>query len=417
MGSVEGKGTAKGFIEITGGEVDGSVFLDDPTFTLVPREFEDVTPVWEGSNDPIDIPAGRKVSVEVRFDLPKSADGTVRGNIPVTLSSSDRADKPLFTDLPLQFDTIYSVDGMKQVFYFFLLLLAGMLIPLTLMWIGNWKQARFQDRDRLRGTRIPVVIRPDGSISRRAEDGSAQGPIQTSPDDWKNMGNAGQLRAFEWSGLKFQASVPKFPIGEPYGMISAPGTHLVGSGTGGAGRVGSSAVVELTLVDTWVFIYHGESQATAATTSDEWGGGSVEMNQSESSNSQTTISGEIIVFAIVGGEESRVERLVVSQTDGIAAAAQKLAETVRAHAPKPERLVAAGGGNASASTSDWGSLDWDQPSSSGRGSVTVENWDAPSTSTPADPPSSAPNSNSDWSSPDSTGSKDSWGPNIDTPDY
>jgi hypothetical protein len=417
MGSVEGKGTAKGFIEITGGEVDGAVFLDDPTFTLVPREFEDVTPVWIGSNDPIEIPAGSKARVEVTFKLPTSADGTVRGNIPVTLSSSDRPDKQLFTDLPLQFDTVYSVDGLKQFFYFILLLLAGLLIPLTLMWIGNWKQARFQDRDRLRGTRIPVVIHPDGSISRRGEDGSAQGPIQTSPDDWKNMGNAGQLRAFEWSGLKFQASVPKFPIGEPYGMVTASGTHLVGSGTGGSGRRGTSAVVELTLVDTWVFVLHGESQLASAAMSDEWGSGSVELNQSESSNSQTTISGEIIVFAMVGGEESRVERLAVSQTDGIAAAAQKLAETVRAHAPKPDRLVAAGGGSPSLSTSDSGSLDWDQPSSSARGSVTVENWDAPPASTPSDPPSSAPNSNSDWSSPNSTGSKNSWGSDIDTPDY
>ena len=417
MGSVEGKGTAKGFIEITGGDVDGSVFLDDPTFTLVPREFEDVIPVWTGSNDPIEIPAGSRARVEVTFKLPKSADGTVRGNIPVTLSSSDRPDKPLFTDLPLQFDTIYSVDGLKQVSYFFLLLVAGILIPLTLMWIGNWKQARFQDRDRLRGTRIPVVIHPDGSISRRGEDGSAQGPIQASPDDWKNMGNAGRLRSFEWSGLKFQASAPKFPIGEPYGMISAPGTHLVGSGTGASGRRGASAVVELTLVDTWVFVFHGESQLASEATSDEWGRGSVEVNQSEPPNSQMTIAGEIIVFAMVGGEESRLERLAVSQTDGIAAAAQKLAETVRAHAPKPDRLVTAGVGSASPSASDWGSLDWDQPSSSGRGSVTVENWDAPSSSTPAKPPSSAPSSSSDWSIPDSNGSKDSWGPDIDTPDY
>ena len=417
MGSVEGKGTAKGYIEITGGDVDGSVFLDDPTFALVPREFEDLNPVWEGSNDPIDVPAGSRTRVEVRFKLPKSADGIVRGNIPVTLSSSDRLDKPLFTDLPLQFDTVYSVDGLKQVFYFFLLLLAGLLIPLTLMWIGNWKQARFQDRDRLRGTRIPVVIHPDGSISRRGEDGSAQGPIQTSPDDWKNMGNAGQLRAFEWSGLKFQASVPKFPIGEPYGMITAPRTHLVGSGTGGAGRVGSSAVVELTLVDTWVFIYHGESQATAATTSDEWGGGSIEASESVSSSDQTTLSGEIVAFAMIGSEESRVERLSVSQTDGIAAAARKLAVSIRALAPKPDQRVAAGSVTNPTTSGDWGSLDWDQSSSSGSGSVSVDNWDASPSSGSTNPASGVPGSDTDWSNPAPSESKDSWLPDIDTPDY
>jgi hypothetical protein len=341
----------------------------------------------------------------------------VRGNIPVRLSSSDRADKPLFTDLPLQFDTVYSVDGMKQVFYFFLLLLAGLLIPLTLMWIGNWKQARFQDRDRLRGTRIPVVIHPDGSISRRGEDGSAQGPIQTSPDDWKNMGNAGQLRAFEWSGLKFQASVPKFPIGEPYGMISAPGTHLVGSGTGGAGRVGSSAVVELTLVDTWVFVLHGESQATAATTSGEWGGGSIEASESVSSSDQTTLSGEIVAFAMIGSEESRVERLSVSQTDGIAAAARKLAVSIRAQAPKPDQRVAVGAVTNPTTSGDWGSLDWDQSSPSGSGSVSVENWDASPSSSSVNPPTDRPASGRDWSDPKPSESKDSWLPDIDTPDY
>lgn len=414
MGSVEGKGTAKGFIEISGGEVDGSVFLDDPTFTLVPREFEDVIPVWTGSNDPIEIPAGSRARVEVTFKLPKSADGTVRGNIPVTLSSSDRPDKPLFTDLPLQFDTIYSVDGLKQVSYFFLLLVAGILIPLTLMWIGNWKQARFQDRDRLRGTRIPVVIHPDGSISRRGEDGSAHGPIQASPDDWKNMGNAGRLRSFEWSGLKFQASAPKFPIGEPYGMISAPGTHLVGSGTGASGRRGASAVVELTLVDTWVFVFHGESQEVAAVSDDEWSTGVVPVGVDESSSNQpTNISGEIVVFAMVGGEESRVERLVDTQTEGVAASARRLAESVRSQSPKVDRRIPVGVSTATSATNERDSFDWEGPSNTNEGSLTVDEWDqeGPSTS------SNSRSGGSDRSTRDSPGSSDSWPPDNDLFDF
>ena len=417
MGSVEGKGTAKGFIEIIGGDVDGAVFLDDPTFTLVPREFEDVVPVWTGSNDPIEIPARSRTRVEVTFKLPTSADGTVRGNIPVTLSSSDRPDKPLFTDLPLQFDTIYSVDGLKQISYFFLLLIAGLLIPLTLMWIGNWKQARFQDRDRLRGTRIPVIVHPDGAISRRGDDGSAQGPIQTSADDWKNMGNAGRLRSFEWSGLKFQASAPKFPIGEPYGMISAPGLHLIGSGTGGSGRHGESAVVELTLVDTWIFQFVGESQQVAAVSDDEWSTGDATAGgDGSSSNRQTNISGEIVVFAMVGGEESRVERLSVSQTDGIAAAARKLAESVRVQSPRPDH-VSVGVSSRPPRANEWESLDWEQSSSPGGGGVSVDNWDTPTSSTPPNSPSSSPGSNANWSMPESSSTRDTWLPEIDTPDY
>jgi hypothetical protein len=405
MGDVEGKGTASGSIEVIGGDVDGSISLANPTLEIKPREFDDVSLKWVDV-DKIPVPAGKTVEIQVSYKLSKSADGLVAGVIPATLESSDRLDRPLNTDIAFGFTTKYSVSGSKQFGYFLILLIAAILIPLTLMWIANWKDARFTDRDGLRALRLPVIVHADGSISRRGPDGAAAGPLQASPDEWMNVGDAGRLRTFDWSGYTFKASVPRFPIGDPYGVVigSAP---CIGS----AGTHKRGAKVALTLVNDWVFSLHGESMAPSTPTeSPEWGAAA----ESDTASANTPdVTGEILIFAMSGSEEGRLERLAVDQSAGVANLAQGLAEKIRKAKPdtapasdavrSPEYASSAGGDY------DAGvNLDWDKPASgSSSPSDYSTDWSSssgsPAPTPPASSPPSAPSSppsDSDYQIPD-----------------
>lgn len=400
MGNVEGKGTAKGSIEVIGGDVDGFISLAKPELEIAPREFDDGSLKWDDL-DKVPVPAGKTVVIQVSYKLSKSADGLVAGVIPATLESSDRLDRPLKTDIAFGFTTKYSVSGSKQFGYFLILLIAAILIPLTLMWIANWKDARFTDRDGLRALRLPVIVHADGSISRRGPDGTAAGPLQASPDEWMNVGDAGRLRTLDWLGYTFKASVPRFPIGDPYGVVigSAP---CIGS----AGTHKRGAKVALTLVNDWVFSLHGESMAASTPTeSPEWGAAA---ESDTASVSTPDVMGEILIFAMSGSEEGRLERLAVDQSAGVANLAQGLAEKIRNAKPvaalasdavRSPEYASSVGGDYDAGVN----LDWDKPASGSSSSSDYStDWSSSPAPTPPAPPSapSSPSSDSDYQIPD-----------------
>jgi hypothetical protein len=215
----------------------------------------------------------------------------------------------------------------------------------------------------MRGIRLPLLAHPDGFLEGIGEDGLGTGTAPTaSVNDWSNLGDAGRKKSFEWSGIRFETSLPRFPIGEPFGVACC---SALSYGDFAPGQRGTDAKIGLGLLTSWVIIFREESSSERR---------SIEAPDVPANAANV----EVVLFAHAGTEPQRVRNFLTQYEATIAAVARKLAsESARAH-PESQRVPVAVGAMAGSGDDEL----WDDDSVSTNSSLPIASDRSPLTSEP-----------------------------------
>jgi hypothetical protein len=249
-------GEAVGTILVTGGaESGGCVWFEGASVQRSPRNADDLTssfsPPAGAQAECIAVAAGEQREVELTVAVGRVASGSVDGRVQARLAS-DAAPEVLNTELPFSFEMHRPVDQARRAWMSVLLLLAGFLLPLVVLWGLNWWGARFEPLARLRTGAVPVRITPDGRL-RRLRDGHEE-PLKFAPEDFDNAPGPNEpVREASVDGLQLTSKVPLFPFRPAYGVVSSGSTHVAGA-EGSTGRRGQvRGKVPFNLARQWVF--------------------------------------------------------------------------------------------------------------------------------------------------------------------
>lgn len=106
--------------------------------------------------------SGEPLRLEVRSERPGT--GTIQGTIPVSIAAADGSGDPIVVDVPFAAEATAPVGGWKLALGIAAALLAGLGIPLALLWLGGAANARIPARS-FAVARIPVRV-ADGEVRR-----------------------------------------------------------------------------------------------------------------------------------------------------------------------------------------------------------------------------------------------------------
>lgn len=236
LSDLEGAGgRASGDIVLNGPSEggDGIVCLpDDPTVISDAGSRDDWR--WSVTDDLDDqrcivVPMGGTAQVSVSVGSAMAADSAVRATIPVKFRSA--SGEMLVQEVPLQFRSTHPVNTAAVLLSTLALLLAGLLLPLLILWVVNSVTARIDIPSSTERGSFPVQITAAGNrILAPREESALSDAFQFRKP------SAGARSIIDADLGTMRARVPWFPLRAPwYEVVARAGSTLV------TARVGRSA--------------------------------------------------------------------------------------------------------------------------------------------------------------------------------
>ncbi len=254
--SIVDEGQATGTLSITGGQGDGGCAwfpgaevksAPDDTgkvqVTFYPRAVDRVSC--------IEVSAGQRRTVEVTATVEAVRRGTVEGLIQASvISGADDSTREVV--VPFSFEMVKNPDPFR-FWLFVLILLAGLFLPLTALWLLNTYLTVLLGLPRTR------VARADVRVTRlRAVQTPLGEPLALDHEQFRAVAaGRDRCRRFKADGLAFKVRVPFWPVRPPYVQVSRSGQDVIASGVPRRSRWRSSSSrigdLPLDLRGTWVF--------------------------------------------------------------------------------------------------------------------------------------------------------------------
>lgn len=248
LSSIDADSVAEGTFKIVAGpEGAGCVWFVGAKVADAPGSAGKVTfAVDDGSSedDCVAVKDNETKVVTLSADPAGTGSGSVSGEVELRLKSSVN-DKQRSELLPVGFEMSRPLDIAKQWTAFAVLLAAGLLIPIIVMYLLNVRTARFEKFDTLRFAVVDLVVGPAG-VARA--DGTA--PLIGGEEDIHRLFNPDR-KEFDAGGFEFTTVVPKLPISNVWGRVRFDGSAVLSDR--GTRAKGGDAVVGLGLGRTWVF--------------------------------------------------------------------------------------------------------------------------------------------------------------------
>lgn len=300
FGGIEDEGSATATIEVRGDDnVDGCVEIGRAEFPATIRTAGE--PSLEADDGCIDVAAGSTERIEVRLAAGRAADLAVSGEVDVTVKGGSETST---WTLPItaQFDR--KVDTFTQTGVAVVLLVAGVLAPLLLMWLVGSLMARFRNPSDLKVAQYDVRITSAGVLG---PDGL---PLVVDLDPFRPFADSeGNLRSFDVGATDFSARAPRSPFGAASGRASIEGRLSVGPD----GSAGADAIVPLALRSSWVL------QADPS---------SIRSTDDLNSGADFSVSGALLLFLSLGAEtEGDLAALRRAVAGDVVTAARQLADS------------------------------------------------------------------------------------------
>lgn len=248
-----GDGEGMTTLTVTGGlGGSGCVWFEQPRFTTAPPNTGQftatMTPRGGSEQDCVRVDARQQVEVTIAIAPEKVRTGFADGQMVVNLMADGERTRQVH--IPVRFEMQHPVTGRTWIFG--LIVGAGLILPLLLLWLVSWLTARFADPGLLRWVSHEVVVTDTGvtiaGSNRPLRDlvtAESLGAMLDVP--------SGRSRQFECGGLIFTTKVPLQPWALPYAVVSAHGNPVLSSG-GEATRDLRKARVGFELNRTWVFV-------------------------------------------------------------------------------------------------------------------------------------------------------------------
>jgi hypothetical protein len=221
--------------------------------------FSGLTPTVAGNC--VEVAQGETTTIAVEARNPTQANSSIVSSWQVTSTTPGTAaafDAPL----TIQFDSVTQSNRAVEIGVIIALLVAGLLLPLAVMWLINWGMTRFLPIDSVMRASFPVVIDGSGPFSKLL---LARSPLETSPltvgpDDFKNQMDHKALRDFDTGAGTAQARIPLFPLATTWYEWQAPAGHRVigffdgGSKNSKAFDSGKAIEVSPNMSDNWALV-------------------------------------------------------------------------------------------------------------------------------------------------------------------
>jgi hypothetical protein len=246
FGTVTGVETEEVVLRVRGGEASGGcVWVEPPRFTQTPADAGALSlvpePAATGRDTCLAVAPGEERELRLRLTPTAAADGAAAGTLTVGLASDANPDL-LRTEIAWRAGFERPVDTAKAVWLSVLLMVAGLVLPLVLMWVVNRLTARFASPGELKVAHLPVIVTGTGVVHRKDR---ATGGLAVAPVDFRAVDVAGSPSAFRVDvpvapgtsrgglpvapgasragSLEFRARVPWWPLAAPSGEVRAEG--------------------------------------------------------------------------------------------------------------------------------------------------------------------------------------------------
>jgi hypothetical protein len=168
---------------------------------------------------------GQDKKVQLTVENKDSADGIASGFINTTLKSDGKS--AVKDKLGIEIPTTTKINIILAILIFALLLLAGVAIPLALMYLLNSINARLRLRN-LYYAQIPVKLDASGNfVTLRRNDDSKSSEIFQG-DDFRPFSSGEQRqKSLQIGAIKLEGKAPRNPFGNVTGLLTAnPGTVI-----------------------------------------------------------------------------------------------------------------------------------------------------------------------------------------------
>lgn len=286
FGTLQGAGNATGTVEIKG---PGCVWLpgdESPRVVAAPEGVGNVTITSPANGQSTCVKAtdGASGTVPVAITVPQEDNGAINGTVALTVAPDDASAPPLKVDVPFTLSVEKKIKEGTVWLTAVIALLLGPGIPLLLLYLVKWSNARIPAKA-LRAQQIGVRV-SGGSVSRNGQPfGVRDGELVQLVE-----GLTGPTRRLTIGDVDLRARTGLSPFGAGHVVASAPGL------AGAAGKDGATsgktphAKLPLAVQNTW-FVLHDPNGAEDVAT----------------------------VVLLVGGDAGRgvVDRLVAEVTESL----------------------------------------------------------------------------------------------------
>lgn len=252
-------GLATGTLTVTGTAGPGGCAWFTPAFPDGPRDAGAIAVTFDppatDQNSCIAVAPGETRTLAVSAGPQQVRNGLVEGAIQV--STTGGGPQVRTAELPTRFEMEQTPNRPVQIVVLIALLVAGILVPLALLWLLSWLGSRFPwPGSQLKRIRVPVRV-TQGAVN--ATDPRDAAVVLPPALDWQHPPAPTEpCRTFSDDPLRFRVVVPWFPLRLPYGEVRAGGRHVFTADGSGMDRGGlRSGRVPLALGQTWVFVADG----------------------------------------------------------------------------------------------------------------------------------------------------------------
>jgi hypothetical protein len=259
-------GTDAATVELTvrgGDAVGGCVWVQGNQVDQVPEEARGMTvasePAASASSTCFRVDAGQERVLTLALSPEASANGSASGELDIALVSdanpevesqavawSSRLQKPL--------------DGELAGRLFAVLMAAGILLPLILMWLVNLVTGRFASPGSLKCATVAARLGADGKLERTGPGGP---DLALQHGNFKAVNESGSPRRFQVGPVVLRSRVSWSPFAAPRGEAAAEGYAVDALPTMAGRRSPGRAPVAFGLAGTTVVLVAGQSFAAA----------------------------------------------------------------------------------------------------------------------------------------------------------
>jgi hypothetical protein len=218
-----------------------------------------VTSAANGNGTCIRVAEGQRGEIAFELTAEQGGNGTLAGNLPVTVSPLDRPDRHTTVDVPFTADLKKPLQTLNFVLTLIAALVLGPGIPLLLLWLFKLLTAKIPGEP-LSALSVPVVVR-DGGVYR---DGL---PLALRETDFRDLVvlKTGGSRTAHIPGGTLKAKAGWSPFGAGYVQAEMPGRVALSSAyPQPQGRAGV-ARLPLAVHNTWIATHGAGDPPDAAT--------------------------------------------------------------------------------------------------------------------------------------------------------
>ena len=218
------KGVAEGVMHIRAPRDGGAGSVCVSAEPVIVSDSADRETTWKWSfdgetsgEDCVDIAPGQDIEIAIEARNANAAYSSVLAETQVTFTSATGAE--ITQSVPIEFDSTRPINPGLAIGIFLLLLAAGVLLPLALLWIMNYAGTRIAAKETISRAVIPVMVGLDGVTGKDVD--LASHAFGTT--EFKNVNlDVDAMRAFDDDVLgTLRARVPINPFRESWFEIVA----------------------------------------------------------------------------------------------------------------------------------------------------------------------------------------------------